>query len=107
MGTYERNRGASFEREIATFLSDRLGQVVKRKLGQARDAGDDIAVGPFRIECKRRGRLQFYKWLEQCEAATMNDAEQIPVVVARADAKAAVAILLLEDFVKLMRETLV
>ena len=57
MSAYQRRRGAGFEREISGYLSERLGRVVKRKLGQARDSGDDIQVGRFRIECKRRASI--------------------------------------------------
>ena len=42
MGRLQRNRGATTEREIANYLTEQLGTVVKRKLGQARDSGEDI-----------------------------------------------------------------
>jgi hypothetical protein len=44
-GKSSRDKGARGEREFAELLSNELGQVVKRKLGQARDGGDDISVG--------------------------------------------------------------
>lgn len=100
MSRFERIKGASFEREIANFLSERLGRVVKRKLGQARDSGDDIQVGKFRIECKRRAQLALYGWVDQCmEACGSGD---VPIVVARADGHSAVAIMLLEDLAPLI-----
>ena len=101
MSAYERRKGASFEREISAYLSERLGFVVKRKLGQARDAGDDIQVGRFRIECKRRTRIAAYEWLDQCAAAS-NGAQDIPIVIARADGEDAIAIIRLADLVPLI-----
>ena len=99
MSAYQRRRGAGFEREISGYLSERLGRVVKRKLGQARDSGDDIQVGRFRIECKRRASIAAYAWLEQCIEACGND---IPVVIARADGQEPIAILRLDDLVPLI-----
>lgn len=69
MSANQRRKGSTFEREIASYLADRLGRAVRRKLGQARDGDDDIQVGRFRIECKRRAALSVYPWLEQCAAA--------------------------------------
>ena len=41
-GRGRRNKGATGERELAAILTDEMGFVVKRKLGQARDGGHDI-----------------------------------------------------------------
>ena len=41
-GRMARNKGARGENELAGILTDELGFVVKRKLGQARDGADDI-----------------------------------------------------------------
>ncbi len=100
MSRYERERGAAFEREVAGILTEHLGVAVRRKLGQARDGGDDIQVGRFRIECKRRQRIAVYQWLEQCTVAAGE--RDIPVVVARADGEAAIAVLALADLLPLI-----
>jgi hypothetical protein len=60
-GRMARNKGARGENELAKLLSDELGFVVKRKLGQARDGADDIEVGPYRIECKRQETLCYHE----------------------------------------------
>ena len=39
-GRMARNKGARGENELAKLLSDELGFVVKRKLGQARDGAE-------------------------------------------------------------------
>ena len=100
MGKSQRVKGATFEREIAGYLSERLGRVVKRKLEQARDGGDDIQVGRFRIECKRRKRLGFYAWMDQALAACASG--DIPVVIARGDGHDAVALIFLDDLTPLI-----
>jgi len=109
MGKAQRVRGGANEREVCADLSDALGRVVHRKLGQARDGGDDIEVKPFRIECKRRRKIAAYKWIEQVEVAVgaRDGVRQIPVVVARADGEDSIAILKLADFIPLMRGEIV
>lgn len=100
MSKYQRTRGATFEREIANDLTERLGRVVRREIGQARDGGCDIKLGPFRIEAKRRARISVYEWMEQAEASC-GDGET-PVVVCRGDGKKSLAIMPWEVAVKLM-----
>lgn len=100
-GRSARNKGAAGERELAALLSDQLGQVVKRKLGQARDGGDDIQVGRFRIEVKRRERLQVVEWCEQVEACAA--AGEVPVLAFRRNGEPWRVVLRLDDFIPLMR----
>lgn len=96
MGKSQRVKGATFEREIANALG------AKRNIGQARDGGDDITHGPFRIECKRRQSVgPMAKWMAQCVAACDRDGD-IPVVIARGDGGEAYAILRFTDFQPLM-----
>lgn len=96
MGKLQRDRGASTEREICQYLQDRLRQPVKRRLGQARDSGEDISVPPFRIEVKRRRRFVAQQWMQQCE--TGSHPGEIPVVVVRVDGDTEpMALLRLED----------
>jgi hypothetical protein len=99
MGRMQRNKGAAFEREIANDLTKVVARPVKRKLGQARDSGNDIDLPPFRIECKRYAKIGVYVWLKQCIAACVPG--DIPVVIARADAQDAIVVMLYEDFKKL------
>jgi hypothetical protein len=109
MAKLSRTKGANGERELCTILSDAFGQVVKRKLGQARDSGNDIDLPPFRIECKRRKRIaNLYEWLTQaglipgCNYAP--DVTVIPVVALRADGKDWLITMRLSDWIKLARE---
>jgi hypothetical protein len=103
MGRLQRNRGATTEREIANYLSEQLGTVVKRKLGQARDSGEDISIPPFRIEVKRRRGFAGLSFLIQAETGA--EPGEIPTVIVRVDGDTRPVVLLrLDHFVKLMRE---
>lgn len=105
MGKAQRTKGATFERAVANDLSERLGRVVQRNIGQSRDGGDDITVQPFRIECKARAGIASLAWLEQAEAASR--AGEIPVVVMKADRKPWAVLMRYEDAVKLMQGELI
>ncbi len=100
MGKSQRTKGAVFEREVARFFSERLGCDFKRNIGQARDGGNDIDVGPLVIECKRRKSLKTIEgWLDQADRAAMaRSLAHVPVVVARSDDNSAFVILSLDDF---------
>jgi Holliday junction resolvase len=100
-GRMSRNKGAAAERELAQILSDELGFVVKRKLGQARDSGDDIQVGKFRIEAKRRETLALPAWCRQIEEHC--GPGEVPVVAYRQNGQPWRVVLRLEHFLPLMR----
>ena len=102
MGKMQRKKGAVGEREFCALLADHLGVVVKRKLGQARDSGDDVQVGRFRIEVKRRETLALPAWCRQVEQACAGDARAIPVVAYRRNGEPWRVVLRLEDFLPLM-----
>lgn len=104
MSKMQRNKGASFEREIANLLTDHLGSKVKRNLAQTRGGateGSDITFGRWSIECKRRAKISVYEWLDQAQ----RDANGlVPVVVARADGRRPIVIMDLETFIPMMRD---
>jgi hypothetical protein len=101
VGKSQRTKGAAAEREVAALLTDALGVSVKRKLGQARDSGDDIQVGRYRLEIKRCETLRMQEWCEQVEAAC--GPQDVPVVVYRRSGQPWRAVLLLDDLVPLLR----
>jgi Holliday junction resolvase len=103
-GKASRDKGARGERELAEILSHELGVVVKRKLGQARDGGDDIQVGKFRIEVKRREKLSIDSWCEQVEKAS--EPGDVPVLVYRRNGQPWRVVVGLQWFIKAMREEL-
>lgn len=53
-----------------------------RKLSASRDGGDDLELGPFSIEVKRRKGIAALKFLEQ---AIANAGAKTPVVMMRED----------------------
>lgn len=128
MSKSQRTKGAVFEREVCEIFTSALNpaEPFKRNIGQARDGGNDIDVGPLVVECKRRKTLgTVYGWLQQaidaCRGRTytvdvMDDGEwlgscetrpMIPAVVARQDGDTApIVILKLSDFLKLTRDEL-
>lgn len=103
-GRMSRNKGAAGERELAKILADELGVDVKRKLGQARDGGDDIQVGKYRLEVKRREALRLDDWCQQIEVAARPG--EWPVVVYRRNGQPWRAVVPLDLLIKAMREEL-
>jgi Holliday junction resolvase len=103
-GRGKRNKGAAGERELAKLLTDELGFVVKRNLGQARDGADDITIQHFRLEVKRQERLQIDAWSQQVEACAQP--HEVPVVVYRRNGQPWRVCLLLDDFIPMMRDQL-
>lgn len=120
MGKSQRNKGAGFEREVCGIFGAALGANFTRKLGQARDSGNDIDIGPLVVECKRRKTLgTVYGWLQQAVVAagvlqnvgtsqiTADSLRQVPIVVARQDGDASpIVILRLNDFLALTHDLL-
>lgn len=103
-GRRSRNKGATGERELAALLTDALGFVVQRKLGQARDGGDDIQVGQYRIEVKRREALRLDEWCKQVEDASQPG--DVPVVAYRRNGQPWRVVVPLGWFMQQVRETL-
>lgn len=101
MGKSQRTKGASYEREICAVFSKALGATFKRHIGQARDGGNDITVGPLVVECKRRKSLKTIEgWLAQARRAAGNLGD-FPVVVMRSDGGISMVLLDLDDFIAL------
>ena len=102
MGKRQRERGAETEREVANYLAAVIGVEVKRKLGQARDSGEDISLPPFRMEVKRRKRLAVMDFMRQCEKGSLP--EEIPLVVMRVDSDTKPLVMLrLENLLPFLR----
>lgn len=114
MGKAQRTKGAVYEREVAQAFTDAIdlpGVEFKRNIGQARDGGNDIDIGPLVVECKRRKSLTgLYSWMEQAEAAAHErwrvGHTGYPVVVMREDEGESLILLRLEDFLTLAKDLL-
>lgn len=108
MGAASRRKGAAGERELAARLSEQLGVVVRRKLGAARDGGDDLDLGLqigalISVECKRCEQVRLAEWLAQAHA---NAGGRIAAVGHRKNGQDWMVILSLDDFCRLVREAL-
>ena len=94
-GRRNRQRGQEGEREIVDLCRQDLGLVLKgRRLGQERDSGHDVDIGPLRAQVKRRkvpGPL--YQFLENAD-----------VLCYRADSKEWLVVMRWPLFAKLARE---
>lgn len=76
--TNSRNKGASFEREIANIINESLGlkKPLKRILEQTREKHlPDLILGKWFIECKRygQGAEPLESWWDQVIKATPED----------------------------------
>lgn len=98
MSKSQRTKGASYEREVCSVLSDATGRKVQRNIGQSRDGGNDISLDDFIFECKRRKTLgTIESWLKQAEDARKTK-DQIAAVIARSDGGKSLVIISLADF---------
>ena len=101
MGKSSRDKGARVEREIAAYLTDMLGQEVKRKLGSARQSQDDIEIGKFSIECKARKSFSVSEFMRQAES---NAGDKTPIVILREDGdREPMALMRLKNLVPLIQ----
>lgn len=103
-GKGKRNKGAGGERELAAILSDYLGRVVKRNLGQAREGGCDINIQHWNIEVKRQEKIKIYDWMTQAQESCATG--QSPVVAFRKNGKDWLVTMTLNDWMALIRECL-
>lgn len=109
----QRTKGATYEREVSRAFEAALGGTYDRNIGQARDGGNDIDVGPLVVECKRRKTLSTIEgWLKQAATAAYQRWQRqggdpvtghIPVVVAREDSGKSLVILRLDDFLHIVK----
>lgn len=101
-GKRSRNKGKAGERELAKLLRN-LGFDTRRGQQYCGANGDADVVGlpNIHIECKRNEGLRLYDALAQAKA----DAQQgeIPVVMHRRNNCEWVAVLTLEDFIKIYK----
>lgn len=105
MSRSQRLKGAQGERELCGILSDALGTVVRRTLGQARDGGHDIETQKFRWEVKRRQKIAVYDFMDQIEVACAGT-DKVPIVAMRADGRDWLVMMRLDDAIMLVRNEL-
>lgn len=79
MGAMQRTKGARAENQFASLLTEDLGIPVRRTLGQARDGGCDIELGPFAIQIKHAAKPCIKAWWQQT-VTDAHAAKKIPVL---------------------------
>lgn len=96
-----RRKGADGERDLAKTLRS-LGYSGARRGQQfagSPDSPDVVGIDGYHIECKRTERTDLYGWIEQ---AKRDCGSNVPVVMHRKNGHGWLAILTLEDFVKVI-----
>ncbi len=107
MGKKSRTKGHGFEREVAAVLREVYPDAGRG--WQSRDGGvePDVDGCMFRVECKRIKRIAACRFWDQAMADAKKAAEKgdnrDSVVVFREDRGPAMAMLLLSDFVDLLK----
>ena len=101
-----RAKGAAAEREAAALLTELLGFVVQRSLGQTRDGGVDLQVADLAaVEVKRQENARLHEWLRQVEDA-VHGTTLLPAVMWRPSRRGWVVCMPAEDWCSLVREAL-
>ena len=106
MGKSQRDKGARLERDIAKALAAYFGIKATRRLGQARDGGEDLDIDiPFTIEIKARAEAPAaQKFLEQAQAAAL-DTARMPIAIIKGDRQQPVVLMFLTDWLELAMPT--
>ena len=96
-----RAKGAAAERELANYLKDAGWQSRRgQQFSGAGDSPDVVSDLPIHIEVKRVEAVNLYVWLEQAKRDAKG--KKPPVVIHRRNGKEWVAILPLDDFLKMI-----
>ena len=107
MGKMQRDKGARFERAIASAFRD-WGYDAFRTAqyeGKSGNCADVEGVPGLHIECKHCERMQLYDWMAQ--AKRDNDASKhkgFPVVIHKANNKPILVSMQLDDFIQIYKE---
>lgn len=104
MGKMSRDKGARFERIIASYFRE-YGYDAHRTAqycGKTGKAADVEGVPGLHIECKHCERMSLYDWMDQAVRDTKNEIK--PVVIHKANNKPILVTMRLEDFMALYVE---
>jgi Holliday junction resolvase len=96
-----RAKGAAAEREVAAYLKERGWESRRgQQFSGGTDSPDVISDLPFHLEVKRVESGNLYNWIEQAKRDC--GGKKPPVVVHRRNGKEWVAILPLDDFLRII-----
>lgn len=104
MGAHSRNKGASYEREVAEKFRI-AGFDARRGLGQARDGSEipDVEVNDLWVQTKHGARPNPIAALEQA-VRDMGQRDLFPVAICRKDRGRDTVTMLWADFIALFTE---
>lgn len=100
-----RDKGARFEREIASKLRE-YGYEARRTAqycGNTGDAADVVGLKGVHIECKFSQRIQIYDWMAQAKRDSEKNGRK-PVVMFRKNHCETLVCMRFNDFMELYRE---
>lgn len=102
MGARERNKGARGERELAAWLRERGYNARRGQQFSGSPESPDVVCPdvPFHFECKRTERLSLYPAMAQ---AIGDAGYKIPVVAHRRNHGEWLAVLRLDDLLKILK----
>src|SRR5260221_1341086 len=99
-------KGKIGERELSQYLREHGFEEARRgrQFQGGQDSPDVIGMNGYHIECKRVEAGNLYKWLDQARA---DAGTKVPVVMHRRNNREWVAIIPLEEFLKLVKQDMV
>lgn len=102
-GRSARVKGATFERDLAKYFTDKTKLEAKRGLGQTRFGGaevSDVDIPHFHIEAKRQKRCRIKAAMQQAvDDSNVNG--KIPVAITKDDRADILCTMRLDDWIKL------
>jgi len=104
-GRGARIKGASFERELAKYITEKTGLDAKRGLGQTRLGGSEIAdveVEYIHIEAKRQIKCNIKAAMRQA-IADCAEKDKLPVTITKDDRDEALVTMRLDDWTELFK----
>lgn len=105
MGKMSRDKGARFERQIASYFREYGYENAHRTAqfcGKTGQAADVEGIPGIHIECKHCERMTLYDWIDQAVRDTKDDSK--PVVIHKANNKPILVTMRLDDWFELYRE---
>jgi len=105
-GRSARVKGATFERDLAKYITENTNVEAKRGIGQTCSGGaevSDVDIPVFHIEAKRQKRCRIKAAMQQAiEDSNVNG--KIPVAITRDDRADTLCTMLLDDWIKLFND---
>ena len=105
MSINSKNKGARFERTIASKLKE-YGYEARRTqqyCGNTGEASDVVGLPGIHIECKHQERMQLYDWMDQAKRASKGT-DKIPTVIHKKNNCEILVTMRFDDFMRLYRE---